>query len=146
MEAVTVVEVKKSFISVMRASCLLCKAVTRFFWRDLLNQLAFVMSSQLPSGVLLSQIPAGKPPAGVTPRFDSPSSLTSALVGLCVFLILWGTVFAAIRIYSNRAGLKAGDSELVQQFNILQAIDRFESLRGRGGDPFGSLLLHPSFE
>lgn len=56
-------------------------------------------------------VPAAKPPPGVTPQFQHPSSLTPTLIGLCVFLITWGTSFAAFRIWINRSQLRIGDSE-----------------------------------
>ncbi|KAI4289384.1 MAG: hypothetical protein L6R35_001353 [Caloplaca aegaea] len=40
------------------------------------------MSFQLPPGTDLSMVPAAKPPPGVTPQFQHPSSLTPTLIGL----------------------------------------------------------------
>ena len=70
-------------------------------------------SSQIPPGTDLSKVPAGKPPAGVTPNFENPSSLTPTLIGLCAFLIAWGTTFGIIRIWVNRKKLGVGDGEYV---------------------------------
>ncbi|KAL8651009.1 MAG: hypothetical protein Q9210_003492 [Variospora velana] len=69
------------------------------------------MASQLPPGTDLSMVPAAMPPPGVTPQFQHPSSLTPTLIGLCVFLITWGTSFAVIRVWINRSQLRIGDSE-----------------------------------
>ena len=67
------------------------------------------MSSQ--SSTDFSKVPVGKPPPGVTPNFDNPPSLTPTLIGLCVFLITWGTTFAFIRIWVNRRRLNVGDGD-----------------------------------
>ena len=57
-------------------------------------------------------VPAGMPPPGVAPRFHDPPSLTPTSIGLCVFLIAWGTSFAAIRVWINRSKLGIGDGEV----------------------------------
>ncbi|KAF2675973.1 hypothetical protein K458DRAFT_283540, partial [Lentithecium fluviatile CBS 122367] len=71
------------------------------------------MPSQIPPRTDLSKIPAGTPPPGVMPQFDNPPSLTSTLVGMCAFLITWGTSFAAIRIWTNRHRFGIGDAFVV---------------------------------
>lgn len=99
-------------------------------------------SSQIPPGTDLSKVPAGKPPVGVTPNFENPSSLTSTLIGICAFLIAWGTTFGIIRIWINRKKLGVGDGEYVEfaAHGRARMLTRC-SLRDRRRHPFHRLLL-----
>ena len=55
----------------------------------------------LPPGIPLSQIPAGKPPAGVKPNLIDPDSLGGAIVTVnAVFLALM-LIFVTLRIYTK---------------------------------------------
>lgn len=55
----------------------------------------------LPPGVPLSEIPAGKPPAGVKPNFVDPKSLANAIITVnAVFLALM-LIFLTLRIYTK---------------------------------------------
>jgi hypothetical protein len=72
----------------------------------------FNMPSQIPPGADLSKLPSGEPPPGVVPQFDNPpTALTGTLIGICAFLITWGTCFAAIRIWVNRRKLGVADGK-----------------------------------
>lgn len=99
-------------------------------------------SSQIPPGTDLSKVPAGKPPAGVTPNLENPSSLTPTLIGLCAFLIAWGTTFGLIRIWVNRKKLGVGDGEYIE-FETHKRAEMLTwcSLCDRRRDPFDRLLL-----
>lgn len=71
------------------------------------------MTSQLPPGTDLSKVPAGMPPPGVTPNFENPPSLAPTLIGMCTFLIAWGTTFMIIRVWVNFKRLGVGDAFVI---------------------------------
>lgn len=51
--------------------------------------------------VPLSEIPAGKPPSGVTPNFHSNSSLAPAITTVSVIMMIWAVSFVVLRVYAN---------------------------------------------
>jgi hypothetical protein len=71
------------------------------------------MGSQIPPGADLSKIASAAPPPGVVSQLDNPpTALTGTLIGISAFLIAWGVLFAAIRIWVNRRKLGVADGKL----------------------------------
>ena len=59
------------------------------------------MSSQLPPGIDLSQIPSGQPPDGVQSNFVDPPTLGSALIGISVVMMSIAAVIVTTRVVAN---------------------------------------------
>ena len=57
------------------------------------------MSTNLPLGVPLSQIPAGAPPKGVTPNFVNPPSLERLVISIGAVMTPLTLCFVITRTY-----------------------------------------------
>jgi len=55
--------------------------------------------ASLPPGADLSKIPAGMPPAGVTPNFVDPENLVAPSITINAIFILIALAFVTTRIY-----------------------------------------------
>ncbi|RFU81869.1 hypothetical protein TARUN_332 [Trichoderma arundinaceum] len=67
------------------------------------------MTSQLPPGTDLCQIPAGVPPPGVVPDLTSSAPLAPATIAVSTVLTTLSVVFTVGRIWTNIHKLKAAD-------------------------------------
>ncbi|KAK0616094.1 hypothetical protein B0T17DRAFT_540195 [Bombardia bombarda] len=65
--------------------------------------------ASVPPGVDLCKIPAGRPPAGVTPNLTNPESLDAVTYSVCLIMTVWAVSFATARVYVNWHKLKLAD-------------------------------------
>lgn len=63
----------------------------------------------------LCDYPAEPAPPGEVSNLIDPPSLSSAIWGVGMVLIVWTSVFASARIFVNRKKLYTGDCKLLEQ-------------------------------
>ena len=59
-------------------------------------------TSQLPPGISLSQIPAGRPPLGTLPDFTSPATLRNPVIVVNALLLTVATLTVYLRLYTRK--------------------------------------------
>ena len=67
--------------------------------------------SQLPPGIPLSQIPAGRPPPGTLPNFTNPETLRNPVIVVNALLLTVATLTVCLRLYTRKFIVQALGAE-----------------------------------
>lgn len=67
------------------------------------------MSTQIPPGYDLSQIPSAEPPNGIQPNFVDPPTLGPAIIGVSATMLALGSIFVTGRVIVNARKLGWSD-------------------------------------
>ncbi len=58
--------------------------------------------SQLPPGLDLAHLPAGRPPPGTSPNFVKPVTSRAPVIAISVIFLTLSTLFVSLRLYTRK--------------------------------------------